>query len=104
MSNDFGTVQRKGDHWTVVLSALAIIAIHCVGFTFPAYHASYTNWVFIAVNVFLLALYVYRAQILWVATFEDYEDSKTAGVVLSAVAIVLWVCVWGALVYQRQIN
>lgn len=97
-------IQRRGDHLTVALTLTAIILVHSIGFVFPAYHASYTNILFDIVNVVLLIPYAYFAYQLWISTFENYEDYKTVRVVLSTLAIIAWVLIWGARVTDKVIN
>ncbi len=103
-NNNFGVMQKKGDHLTVALTLAVIILIHCVGFIFPAYHASYSNVLFIIVSVLSLGGYGYFAYRLWISTFEDYEAWKTVSVIMSTLGIILWVLFWGAAVYSKKLN
>lgn len=103
-NNNFGVMQKKGDHLTVAITFSIIVLIHSIGFIFPAYHASYSNILFDAVNVVGLAIYAYFGYRLWISTFEDYEAWKTVGVILSTLGIIIWCLAWGASVYGRKLN
>lgn len=94
--NNLEVIQRKGDHLTVIICSLLIVAVHCLGFFFPAYHEKYSNSFFLVVLGISLVAFVFFAVLLWQMTFVEYKGWKITGVILSTVFNLLWVLAWGA--------